>query len=226
MECYSVSMKKQTLRLTSVLCVSVFASPASGAPTNCFSSKSDACEDEAARPLPASVDEYLKLRDEIGKTPRGGAALFLYALMVRTTDKALGDQLVVLSLAKDRLFKMKSGGTYKGYSLGGASKHLFDEIDSHAYCIRAHAADSSPENDYKMDAKAVGLRFRNQTKYVGSIESGRYKVFSCSAGAATCRPITLTRNENGIWKVTEFSSIAVGCVKPKATTDAAQKDDL
>ena len=180
--------------------------------------------DEPARALPTSVEEYLKLRDDIGRSPQGGAALLAYALMVRGTNKALGEQLLVLALERSRLRK---GSTYKGFAVAGSSQYLLGQLDKNPHCARSYAAGSSPENDYKLDPAAVGLKFRKQTKYAGSVESGRFKVFLCSTGTDTCRPVTLQRNDQGIWKAREFSSLVVSCRAPTGAAGKAEvKDDL
>lgn len=191
---------------------------------DCYTTSSKNCFEKQAYSLPSSVDEFLKLREKIGKEPYGGAALFLYALMVRTYDPQLGNQLLVLSIAEENLKKVASGGTYKGYSL--SQTYLLQQADKVPHCIRSYGSNTKTENNYKIDPRSVGFRFRRQEKYAGSIESGTYKVFVCSTGTDSCRPITLQRNPKGYWKVKEFSSIVVGCKKPKDEALNKAADDL
>jgi hypothetical protein len=219
-------MRKLLVAITCVIAVSHGLPALAG--VDCYRNKSDNCVDEPARALPTSVEEYLKLREELGKTPQGGAALLAYALMVRVSNKELGEQLLVVALDRSRLGK---GGTYKGYAIDQSTQYLIHQLDKHSYCARSYADGSSPDNDYKLDPASVGLKFRKQTKYVGSIESGRYKVFLCSTGTDTCRPITLQRNDQGIWKAREFSTIVVGCRAPsggsgKPEGKSEAKDEL
>lgn len=218
---------KHMITLTVLTALVAGYSPAlAGRDVNCYTVKSKKCTEKVAEKLPTSIDEFLEIRDRIGNDPYGGAQLLIYALMVRLDDPDLGDKLIVLSLAADQLNK---GGkdTYKGYTWKGNWNYHIKNTKKHAHCVRAFATTSSPENDYELDKDAVAIRFREQTKYVGSVDSGAYKVFACSSGADTCKPISLTRNKKGIWKVKEFSSVVGGCRKPASQTEAADySDDL
>jgi hypothetical protein len=51
-------------------------------------------------------------------------------------------------------------------------------------------------------------------------------VFVWSTGASSARPITLTKNKNGIWKVKGFSSLVVECQPPEDTSIAEAADAL
>lgn len=163
--------------------------------------------------LPTSVDAFLELREKMGKTPQGGAVLFLAALMVREKDGALGEQLMVLATAESQLSK---GSTYKGYALDTAAGYRLGQLDKNAYCTRGHVVGAEPKNRYAIpDPKRFAVKFRPQDKYVGSVESGDYKVFIVSSGTASARPMRMNRNEKGFWKTAEWSSFAVGCQAPK-----------
>lgn len=197
-----------------------------GRDVNCYTVKSKKCTEKSAETLPTSIDEFLELRDRIGDDPYGGAQLLIYALMVRLDDPDLADQMIVLSLAADQLNK---GGkdTYKGYTWKSNWSYHIKNTKKYPHCVRGFATTSSPENDYVLDKKAVAIRFREQTKYVGSVDSGKYKVFACTSGADTCKPISLTRNKKGIWKVKEFSSVVGGCRKPASELEPEDySDDL
>jgi hypothetical protein len=222
----SFSVRVVLAALAPALC----APSAEGKTIDCFQNVSANCTDVAPRALPTSVDEFLKLREELAKTPEGAAMLFLFAAMVRLQNKDLGDQLLVLAVTKS---KLRSGKVYKGYALGSSARYLVQQMDRHPHCIRSYASSSNPENGYKLDPAQVGFKMRKQTRFVGSVESGRYKVFVCSSGTSTCRPMTLRRNDAGVWKADEFSSFAVGCRAPSGgdapgapAQKTGDKDDL
>ncbi len=193
---------------------------------DCHKVKSDACFDLAAHPLPASPDDAKKLRDEIAKDPWGGAAMVVYALMVWQSDEALGKKLLVLAMSEKQVKKVKKGeGTYNGYDLSGSIVQLLQIAGPKKHCLRSYALGATPDNDYAIpDTSAVVLRFRKQEKYVGTIESGTYKVFVCTSGADSCRPITTMVNKNGVWKADELSSLFSGC-RPTKSEEKPKKDD-
>jgi hypothetical protein len=210
--------------VVSVVCASLAG--ADKLQPNCYDRQSDRCEERAANALPTSPEELIKLRDELAKDPWGGGMMFMYALMVWHQDPALGEKLLVLTVSEDNVQKEKDAkkGVYNGYSLRGNVKNLLQVFEKNKHCARSYAVGSSPDNDYEMDPKTVAMRFRKQDDYVGTIESGDYKVFVCSSGADSCRPLRLLANAKGLWKVKEFSSVMVGCKPMKSSKSDPAKD--
>lgn len=199
-----------------ITCTLAATSPSQAA-IDCYRNTSGACTEGKPHALPTSVAEFLALRDKLGKTPQGGATLFIHALMVYNINKPLGEKLITIALAAKNLRK---GGTYKGFTYGPSDKRKLTYVKRYAHCIRGYSASATPANGYKLDTKAVTLRFRGQSAYVGSVAGGRYRVFVCGTGIDSCRPMTLLRNSQGFWKTTEWSSFAVGC-RPPASKAAA-----
>jgi hypothetical protein len=164
-----------------------------------------ACQTVGPHAVPVSEPEFVRLINALGKTPQGGAALFLHALLMRIDDPIVGTRAAASRLGK-RL-------ALSGKPLAGAKYH-FKRLDDRPHCVRSYVAGTTPKGGYKYDATKVRFLFRKQTRHVGSVKSGRYKVFVCSSGAATCRPITLVRDDEGQWLVDEFSTLSVDCIKP------------
>lgn len=83
------------------------------------------------------------------------------------------------------------------------------------YMARAYVDGAVPESCYALpNDEEIRLAFRPQEKYVGSVESGRYKVFIWSGDESlTARPLTLVRDSDGIWRATEFSSLVLPVVR-------------
>jgi len=187
----------------------------------CNPSQGGKCE-TATMPLITSVEDYLKKRSEMAKTPFTGATLLMHAWILRQYDKSTADKLLILALHESRV-DQSSSGVYKGYKWRNSEDYMVKQIDKIPYCARSYVIGATPQNNYKVDKQKIQLRFRVQTKRVGSVKSGRYKVFVCTSGAQSCRPIPMKRNSKGIWKALGLSSIAVGCIKP-VTTNKAEND--
>ncbi len=51
----------------------------------------------------------------------------------------------------------------------------------------------------------------------GNRETGQYKVFVACSGAELPRPVTLKKNDQGLWKASEWSSLLVGVMPPMTT---------
>ena len=209
--------------LTTVLSAQAFAQP-----VNCFTIPGDACHEVGPNAVPKTVDEFKALRTRLNQNAKteldkayAGATLFLHALMARSQDQAVGDQMVVMALDKGELTK---GATYKGFTWGRGPGYHLDRLATRPHVARAHAKGSAPKDGYQVDlSKPVTVVFRQQSKYVPKLETGQYKVFACTSGAATCRPIALKRNTKGLWKVASFSSISVDIQKVAPADDG---DDL
>ena len=205
-----------------------FGSQAVAQPLNCFTNTGDACHDVGPNAVPKSVAEFKALRDTLNTQAKteldkayAGATLFLHALLARSQNKTLGDQMVVMALDKGELTK---GSTYKGFTWGRGPGYHMDRLATRPHVARAHTKGSVAEGGYQVDlSQPVTLVFRKQSKYVPKLESGNYKVFACTSGAATCRPIALKRNSKGLWKVASFSSISVDI---RTAPPADDGDDL
>ncbi len=181
---------------------------------NCYKRSTSKCADSKAFALPTSVDEFLRRRSTLGRTPWGGATLAVHALLVRQRDKALGNKLVVLSIAEKRLRRTSRGVSFKGFGLGPMDRETLRRSDRKPYCVRSLTKGSSPANGYKLDPSKVRIRFNKVMAHSGSIKSGRFRVFVCSTGADTCKPLWMNRNPKGIWKADEIAFIVGGCRPP------------
>jgi hypothetical protein len=189
-----------------------------------------AADDLGPHALPTSPEELVTLRDQLAKDPWGGAAIAVYALMNWDADAPRGESMLVLAISERNVGKAKGAaasapGTYKGYALSGAFKAWLRLGERYKHCARSYAVGATPENRYTFDPAAVTLRFKKQDHAVGTIESGTYKVFVCTSGADSCRPITLKRNKHGVWKADEMSSLLAGCKAMAPPPDQHDPDD-
>ncbi len=198
-----------------LICLALINAPSYA---SCNVKKGGRCETKAM-PLITSVETYLKTRAELPKTPFSGATLLIHAWILRQYDKSTADKLLILALHESRVDK-SSGGVYKGYQWRSSEDYMVKQIDKQPQCARAYALGSKPSNGYKIDKRRIKVGFRVQLRYVGSIKSGKYKVFVCTSGGQSCRPIPMRKNSQGIWKAASLSSIAVGCFKPASINPA------
>jgi hypothetical protein len=81
---------------------------------------------------------------------------------------------------------------------------------------------STPENNYSVPMDNIEFSF-SSNKYSGDPAEGLTKIYVYCSGAATPRPSTMKRNEKGIWKVKEYSSLYVGIQGPASSK---RVDDL
>lgn len=159
--------------------------------------------------LPNTVTEFEQLRNQLAITPEGGAVIFIVATQLYSINKELGKQ--ALTIAYD-MSELSKGNWYKGYEPTASQKYFINKLDSKPYIAFAYIEGSTPENAYKALQPYVFKISRNQ--YSGDESSGKIKVFIKTFGVMP-RPITVIRNNKGIWKVKEASSIFVDVQPPK-----------
>jgi hypothetical protein len=170
--------------------------------------------------LPGSIEEYLSLRDEMARTPQGGAVMMVIALLLCAKDEELGRQCLTVAVDRSRL--AKGSGGYRGWQLLARDMSLIQtQIDSHPHIPRSYVRGATPENRYELPELPFVFELPPQA-YSGDPDSGTYKAFLVCSGASRPRPVTLHRNERGIWKAYEWSSLIVGVKEPKRE----DKDDL
>lgn len=165
--------------------------------------------------LPKSTDEFIQLRNKIATTPAGGATMFMIAMKVYESDKDLGNQFFVLAVDKNRL---ETGSTYKGYALRrGDIQLITNQMAKDKNLTNSYIKGSSVDNGYfvKFPYKFV----YSTNPYSGDIKTGPFKVFIKCSGAASPRPITLKKNDKGIWKAANWSSVLVGIKKVAVSDD-------
>lgn len=170
--------------------------------------------------LPASPGEFIQMRNKLSKTPEGGAAMFIAAMLNMGKSEKLGLQCITIAIDQSQV---ASGNVYKGYKPGnGVMYHIRRlgrrKVNFWKYAPKAYLKGATLKNGYKASKPYKVVTSRN--KYSGKESSGMVKVFVDVAGFRP-RPIKMKRNDKGIWKAYGFSSMFLDVPKtPK------KKDDL
>lgn len=163
--------------------------------------------------LPADTESFLELRNEIANTPEGGAAIFLLAMMQYVNDPELGEQFLTIALARRNLNKSAGAGSYKGFRPGASLQYHLKRLQKLKHLPGSYVAGTGPDNGYAAQAPYRFDFSRNKYSEKGPRE---VKVFVACTGASSPRPVTLKRNDRGVWKVHEASSLFVGVAAPAA----------
>jgi hypothetical protein len=162
--------------------------------------------------LPQSIKEFVALRGQVAQTPQGGATMMIVALLLYAEDEALGQQCLTVAVDRGRLVEGTEG--YKGWQLRTSDVRLIgSQIGKQSYLLQSYVKGATPENGYQLPALPYVFEF-SDNPYSGDPDSGTYKVFVSCSGASRPRPVTVKRNDRGIWKAHEWSSILVGVQGP------------
>ncbi|MCA8923189.1 MAG: hypothetical protein KDD82_15345 [Planctomycetes bacterium] len=173
---------------------------------------------ELGSELPQDVEALVTLRDSLASTPQGAAAVFVAALLVYVEDRAKGIPCLTLVMDRGRLTQGSNG--YKGFEPGRQDLRDLDErVGSKPYLARSYVAGTTPSGEYRLPSPPFQVKVREQPH---DVQAERAKVFVWSSGADSPRPLTLIKNNRGLWKATNWSSLTVGIRPPAAPLD----DDL
>lgn len=170
--------------------------------------------------LPKTIAEFVALRDQLATEPLGAAAVFVVAGILYSRDEALG--LQALTVAIDMKWLVQDPNGYKGYAPSKPEQQRFKDRWSKGrsldYVPRSYVHGTSPANEYKLPSSGLEIKLREQTNSKES--DSRWKLFVHSTGADSPRPIQLVKNDKGIWKAFEWSSLTSGVRAPaKAVSD-------
>lgn len=165
--------------------------------------------------MPSNMDDFVKLRDKIASTPEGGATIFLLSLKIFADNPELGKQCLVV--ASDRA-SLREGDVYKGFSLLHQDMQLItNQINKNKSIPDSYIKGSNLNDGYKVKLPYV-YEFSSNA-YSGNPDEGRFKLFVKCSGADSPRPVTLIRNDKGIWKATAWSSLVLDIKKPPVSDD-------
>lgn len=166
---------------------------------------------------PSSVEAFVTLRDRLAQSPEGGAAVFATALLLYLENADLGRQCLTIAADRDRLQKSATG--YKGFELSRPELRRIDErVGARPHVARSYVQGTRPEEGYRLPDGPLIFEISADPRG-GDINTGRAKVFLASTGADLPRPVTLQRNNRGLWKAKEWSSLTLGVRPPVEALD-------
>jgi len=160
------------------------------------------------RDLPQSLAGFVALRDEVARTPQGGAALLAVALLLYAGDEALGAQCLAAALDQSLLRAGPEGRQLDPQDL----QRVELQVRKQRYLPRAYFSGAVPHNGYALPGPPYEVQCSGSPAG-WSPEAGSLTVFVACSGASP-RPVTLKRDEQGLWQAAEYSSLLVGIRNP------------
>jgi len=163
--------------------------------------------------IPTTVEEFLAFRDKVAKTPEGGASVMAMALILYTQNQELGKQALTIALDRSQLSK---GDVYKGFQPPTSINFHLQNLKGSPYIARSYVVGTSPEGAYKLPSK---IKFKLTQNSYSENPNGDIKVFVQCSGADSPRPVSLRKNNRGIWKAVNYNSLFVGIRYPAKVVD-------
>jgi hypothetical protein len=157
--------------------------------------------------LPGTREEFVVLHGDVARTPQGGAAAMIVALLVYTGDQLLGRQCLAVAADPSRVDE--------GERLRVRDARLIGrQIGKQTYLPRSYVKGATPENGYQLPDPPYVFEF-SDNPHSGDPAAGPYKVFVACSGAASPRPITVIKGDGGLWRAKEWSTLVVGIRAPE-----------
>jgi hypothetical protein len=161
--------------------------------------------------IPQNIDEFIEIRNKFSATPEGGAAIFMLALKVYIDNNNIGHQCIVSSVD---LSCLQQGDIYKGFKLNNSDFNLMkSQFSQNPKIPASYIQGAVPENNYETKLPFV----YEITSITG--DNDYFKVFVKCNGADSPRPVHVKKNDKGLWKAINYSSLFVGIKKPPVVDD-------
>lgn len=180
------------------------------------------CKEIAINQIPSTTDKFIQLRDTIAKTPEGGAVLLILAAIKYTEAPQVGRHWMIIATYKDWLTKSDGVQAYKGFDLGNSANFSLKQLDGKNHIAYSYVKGTSIANSYQPGNLPYNFSIERST----DANNGVVKVYMVTAGADAARPITMKKNEVGIWKAFEYSSIFIDVKAPLAKSQGAADGDF
>lgn len=173
--------------------------------------------------IPSNAEAFKTMRDQIAVTPEGGAAMFVLALKMWISNPNEGIKCLIMQREINDLQASNAADSYSGYALGASEFSLTkSQLSRQPYIPSSYFVGATPSNNYQHAEADLELEITSNP-YSGDLNAGKFKVFVKSSGADSPRPVMMVRNDKGLWKVKEYSSLIVGIRK---SANEERKDDL
>jgi hypothetical protein len=162
--------------------------------------------------LPTTLEAFIAQRDGLATTPEGGAAIMVVALWLYAEEEALGRPC--LTLAVDSALLQAGAGGYQGRELRPRGLTLIrTQLRERKHVPRSYIKGATPANGYALPPAPYTIE-ASRNPYSGNEDTGQVKVFVTCSGADSPRPVTLRRDDHGVWKAYEWSSLLSGVRPP------------
>ncbi len=156
--------------------------------------------------IPSSLDAFLDLQQQISVDPQGAVVMMLVAIHIFQNNPDEGMQCLTAAATFPLTKESDEKGNYEGYIMSNVST-LKRNLESYPRIPFVYYQGSTPENGYVPDGPPFVVKMTtNPYSYSSGSDGMRIKFFVDTKGADSNRPTTV-KKVNGIYKVTEFSSL-------------------
>ncbi|TFF84821.1 hypothetical protein EU523_01150 [Candidatus Heimdallarchaeota archaeon] len=158
-----------------------------------------------------SFEAFKKSWEKNASDPIQSVYHFLIGAYNYLQDKQLGEEMLTLVLSTKHNKKDKSSAS--GFRLGPSNKRLIGELMKDENIIKSYLG-GTYEKDYEDFNEKKPVMQYLYTREDEAQKDKYLSIFIQSGGKDLPTPVSLGKNNEGQWKVVEFSSVSTGCRKP------------
>jgi hypothetical protein len=148
--------------------------------------------------------------------------MLIIAAVKYTQDQGAGRHWAIIATDPYWLSASKADRAYKGFDLGNSADFSLKQVDGKNYIPRSYIKGATVNNGYEIGQPP----YKIEIERTADAGDGMVKVFVRTSGADTARPITMRKNDAGVWKGFEYSSIFVSVKQPPVKSKGAASGDF
>ena len=143
--------------------------------------------------------------EEDAGTPENTIMYYLIAALNVEKDPQLADAMMTVVVSKNDCIEDEESPS--GFRLGRSAKYFIGQFKKNKYIACSYVG-GTPKNGYSFDKDKLVLKVTKKEQHGNGL-----KIFIDSAGKDLDTPLQLQQNNDGQWKLTEYSSVCTGVRK-------------
>jgi hypothetical protein len=152
-----------------------------------------------------SLSKFKSAWEKDADKPENTIMYYLIAALNIEKDPKLADAMMTVVVSKNDC--IEDGGSLSGLKLGRSAGYYIGQFQHNKSIARSYVG-GTPENGYKISNNALTMTV------VSRQDAGKgVKIFIQSGGKDMATPVQLAKNNDGQWKLTNYSSICTGVKK-------------
>lgn len=159
--------------------------------------------------LPPTLQDFEYLQKG-ATTPERGATMLVLAMLVFEDYPDEAEKMVVAAITDNNLV-VASDGTKS--LMPHMKDHLHKRLVLDPNIARSYVEGATPQNGYTMP-EGQGYTFRFSRNRLSQVSDTEVRVFIATSGQSSPRPVFMKKQDNGLWKAEESSSLFVGVYLP------------
>jgi hypothetical protein len=159
--------------------------------------------------LPPTLQDFEHLQ-KAATTPERGATMLVLAMLVFENYPDEAEKMVVAAITDNNLVIAQDGTRTL---MPHMKDHLHKRLVQDPNIARSYVEGATPQNRYTMP-EGQGYTFRFSRNRLSQVSDTEVRVFIATSGQSSPRPVFMKKQENGLWKAEESSSLFVGVYLP------------